>query len=401
MKPPPHDIEAEEAVLGRMILRPDVIPDVCQTLTASDFYKPTHQAVFVELVNAYNAGEPLDAVALSVVCRDSVDVAWLTTVVAHAPAGHERLVRELVGLRIRRDLLFAAADVEVTARDLTVDAFDALDAASTRLAAVDAPAENVRDLWYLEEFINAPVSRSPWVIDGMFREGWRAIVVAGEGRGKSWLSRQIAVAAASGIHPLAVNHRIDPVTTLIVDLENPADSIADPVKRMRAAAGDLYSPERMFIWHRPQGIDLRKRSDRAQLEGVLARSRPKFVTLGPLYKAFTVKARESDEQAAAEVQTVLDDLRVRYGFALLMEHHAPKGQGGTRDLIPFGSSLWLRWPELGLKLVPSDVRGTLNLERWRVDRMTNAWPNRIAQGTTWPWIGEWDRNYGEVLASVP
>src|SRR5690606_27971597 len=88
------------------------------------------------------------------------------------------------------------------AQDLTVEPLEALEKAQQSLAAVDAPVEQVKDLWYLDEFTDQPASSSPWVIPGLFREGWRAVVVATEGRGKSWLSRQIAVASAAGVHPL-------------------------------------------------------------------------------------------------------------------------------------------------------------------------------------------------------
>lgn len=400
--PLPHDLAAEEAVLGRMILRPDVIGDVALTLTSSDFYAPQHGSVFAELVDAWGRGEPLDSVAVTVACKPvpGVDVAWVTRLVSEAPAAHERLVRELVGLRIRRDLLHAAEEAKVVARDLTVEPLDALEACRTTFGTVDAPAENVRDLWYLSDFIDAPQAHAPWVIPGMFREGWRVMVVAAEGRGKSWLSRQIAIAAASGIHPLQVNAAIPKVTTLLIDLENPADSITGPSDRCRRAAGDRFDRDRVFLWHRPQGIDLRSRFGRSELEGVIARCRPQFVSLGPLYKAYTVKARENDELAAGEVQHVLDDLRTRYGFALLLEHHAPKAQGGTRDLLPYGSSLWLRWPELGLKLVASDRKDVLTVGRWRADRTVNAWPDRLSYGQSWPWLGEWERPYGEVMGEV-
>ena len=33
--------------------------------------------------------------------------------------------------------------------------------------------------------------------------------------------------------------------------------------------------------------------------------------------------------------------------ALFIEGHAPKKQGGVRELTPHGTGLWLRWPEFG------------------------------------------------------
>jgi replicative DNA helicase len=110
--------------------------------------------------------------------------------------------------------------------------------------------------------------------------------------------------------------------------------------------------------------------------------------LSPLYKAFNKKGREDHEDAAAAVQTIIDDLRARFGFALIIEHHAPKGGQSGRDFIPFGSSLWLRWPEYGITLAKSgDKDGKeAKLGRFRGDRIrSDAWPSHLAWGQGWPW----------------
>lgn len=395
----PHDLATEHAIIGRMLVRPDAIGEIAALVSAADFYRPEWGSVFTLLVDAWRTGEPWDGVALQSHAGGLVTPEEVARLLAGAPAGHRRMVERLLDLRVRRDLVRAGAEITAAGRDLSVDPIAARDVAASVIQAIETPLEPVRDLWRLDAFMDQPDDGEPWVIPGLFKAGWRAIVVATEGRGKSWLSRQIATAAASGVHPLMVSDRIEPITTLIVDLENPAGSIADAGRRMRSAAGDRWAPERAFLWHRPGGINLRTRQDRAKLEAVIAEARPRFVSIGPLYKAYTVSARESDEQAAAEVQSVLDDLRTRYGFALLLEHHAPKATGSVRDILPYGSSLWLRWPELGLKLVPwKDDRGEvhktkLEVGRWRMDRVPAEWPQRIDRGVNWPWIGEWDQTF--------
>jgi replicative DNA helicase len=119
---------------------------------------------------------------------------------------------------------------------------------------------------------------------------------------------------------------------------------------------------------------------------------PDLVCLGPLYKAYQRKGTETDEQAVAELQATFDDLRTRYGFTLLLEHHAPQmDSGGHRHMRPYGTSLWLRWPDLGLGMERDDPDNPDNravtLRRWRGDRMTNSWPKRLEQGIQFPWVG--------------
>lgn len=209
----------------------------------------------------------------------------------------------------------------------------------------------------------------------------------------SVLFRQLAIATAQGIHPM-LHTRIPKQVSLIVDLENPDEAIIDVctpiVSEARRVGGEGYEQERAWLWHRPGGINLRARGDRAQLEAVIATVRPSLVCIGPLYKCYQVGGHESDEQAAGEVERVFDDLRTRYQFALMIEHHAPKktSMSGKRDLNPYGSSLWLRWPELGITLEPidGDVRN-IRLGRFRGDRVVSSWPESLERSKPWPWRG--------------
>src|SRR5690606_19003925 len=108
--------------------------------------------------------------------------------------------------------------------------------------------------------------------------------------------------------------------------------------------------DRLRLLSRTEGVDLRRRSARTELHRAIEEHRPALVVAGPLYKMFSRAPQESDEQAAMGIMQVLDELRGRFGFALVLEHHAPKGSTMARDLFPIGSSAWMRWPEFGWTL---------------------------------------------------
>lgn len=247
--------------------------------------------------------------------------------------------------------------------------------------------ERTARLRTVSEFLgDVDATPKPWVVDGLLRRGWRCVIVAGEGSGKTVLMRSLAIAAAAGVHPLH-HSQIVPVKSLIVDLENPEDAIAEtlgPLHRRALTVNDAYCAD---IEHRPEGVDLRSRKGRLDMEAVIQASEPELVCMGPIYKMYRTKASESDELAAGEVMSFLDDLRHRYGFALVLEHHAPKGGAAGRDILPHGTSLWLRWPELGLKLTRSNVKGVWDVGRWRADRVKCAWPEQIRRGGDWLWTG--------------
>ena len=65
-----------------------------------------------------------------------------------------------------------------------------------------------------------------------------------------------------------------------------------------------------------------------------------------------------------------------------------------RPLDPFGSSVWLRWPDIGLTITRQDD-GSLTVGRFRGDRYyVTGIPDRLDRGNPWPWVGWWKRDGG-------
>ena len=62
---PPHNIDAEESVLGAIMLSADAANLVMDKLEAEDFYVPAHQAIFDSIVQLYNANQPIDPLTVS------------------------------------------------------------------------------------------------------------------------------------------------------------------------------------------------------------------------------------------------------------------------------------------------------------------------------------------------
>ncbi len=65
LKVPPHSVEAEQSVLGGLMLNNDAWLNVADLLTSRDFYRAQHQIIFDAMADLANANEPLDAVTLS------------------------------------------------------------------------------------------------------------------------------------------------------------------------------------------------------------------------------------------------------------------------------------------------------------------------------------------------
>ena len=68
---PPHSIEAEQGVLGSMLISPrDAIAEVVEKITEEYFYVPAHQTIYNVLVDLWNAGQAIDLITFTQVLRD-------------------------------------------------------------------------------------------------------------------------------------------------------------------------------------------------------------------------------------------------------------------------------------------------------------------------------------------
>jgi replicative DNA helicase len=62
---PPQDMEAEQCVLGAMLMSKDAIADVVETIRGADFYRPAHEQIYNAVTDLYGRGEPADAVTVA------------------------------------------------------------------------------------------------------------------------------------------------------------------------------------------------------------------------------------------------------------------------------------------------------------------------------------------------
>src|SRR5690349_1246022 len=107
---PPQSLEAEESVLGAMMLSPGAIGAVSEILDASDFYRESHSKIYLAALGLYAKGEPVDAITLVDELEERGELeraggrvrihelAALVPATANA-AHYARIVREMATLR--------------------------------------------------------------------------------------------------------------------------------------------------------------------------------------------------------------------------------------------------------------------------------------------------------------
>ncbi|MGH3295955.1 MAG: replicative DNA helicase [Trebonia sp.] len=107
---PPHDVAAEQCVLGGMLLSKDAISDVIEVIRPTDHYRPAHQLVHEAILDLYARGEPADPimVANELTRRGELSriggAPYLHTLIASVPTAanagyYARIVRERAILR--------------------------------------------------------------------------------------------------------------------------------------------------------------------------------------------------------------------------------------------------------------------------------------------------------------
>lgn len=62
---PPHDLEAERAVIGAMLVSENAVSTVGERITAEDFYSETHRVIYRAMMTLYGRGEPIDQLTLT------------------------------------------------------------------------------------------------------------------------------------------------------------------------------------------------------------------------------------------------------------------------------------------------------------------------------------------------
>ncbi len=134
---PPHSLEAEESLLGAMLLSRDAIATAVEQVSADDFYKPSHAHLFEAITALYARGEPADAVTVAEEMRRAGSLeaaggaAALVSLQANTPAissagRYARIVEEHAMLR---RLIGVAYEIAELGYELPNDVTAALDEA--------------------------------------------------------------------------------------------------------------------------------------------------------------------------------------------------------------------------------------------------------------------------------
>ena len=138
---PPQNLEAEQSVLGAILLDNDAINQVLEVLTAEDFYRESHREIFRAMAELSDHSQPVDAITLTDALRTkgaleriggAAYIAELAAIVPTAAnvAYYARIVREK---NVLRSLVSVATEIAAGAYDQPSNVDEYLDSAEHRV----------------------------------------------------------------------------------------------------------------------------------------------------------------------------------------------------------------------------------------------------------------------------
>ncbi len=141
---PPQNTEAEQSVIGAMLLDKDAIIEVAEFLLPEHFYEQKHRLVYQSILELFEGGLPVDIVTLSdnlkkkKVLKKIGGRAYLTDLVSQVPtsAHAEEYALIVKNNAVRRNLISAAANITNWSFDETIEVTEVLDKSEQNLFAI-------------------------------------------------------------------------------------------------------------------------------------------------------------------------------------------------------------------------------------------------------------------------
>lgn len=132
---PPQNIEAEQSVLGAIMLENEVFPRVIEIISHEDFYKEAHRKIFNAMIGLFEKDKPIDLITITEELRKRNEVdavggeSYLSTLASQVPTAanikyHSNIIREKALLR---SLIRSASEIAGKVYEDNLDADELVD----------------------------------------------------------------------------------------------------------------------------------------------------------------------------------------------------------------------------------------------------------------------------------
>lgn len=149
LRTPPQNVDAEKALLGAIILKPDVMHDISVVVYPDSFYADKHRQIFDAISQIFSKGDPIDIVSVTSKLKDMGQLeriggaAYVTELIETVPAaGNAAYYADQVQAKATlRELIHAADDIAEIGYSDPESIDEALDQAEKKIfSATQAPS---------------------------------------------------------------------------------------------------------------------------------------------------------------------------------------------------------------------------------------------------------------------
>jgi len=134
-KLPPQNLEAEQSVLGAIMIENDAFPKIIELITRDDFYRESHRKIFDAMIELFEKNEPIDLVTIAEELRKRHDIdavggeEYLSSLASQVPTAanikyHSKIIREKALLR---SLIKSASEIAGKVYEDNLDADELVD----------------------------------------------------------------------------------------------------------------------------------------------------------------------------------------------------------------------------------------------------------------------------------
>jgi len=344
---PPHNIEAEQAVLGSMMMSAAAAAEVSSVITPGDYYRPAHQAVHAAILALSGRGDPPDIIAVKDELerlgelRGNLDAPYLHTLIQAVPAAanagyHARIVARHA--RSRKMIELAARLRQVGEASDPGDQAAALAAIEAGLAALAAPMPGMSSLPQpvrLDELLAEPDEEIVYRVARLWPVDGRIVLVAQRKAGKTTLTGNLLRCLADG-DPLLGRYEVTQPAGTIFHFDT---EMSRAMLRRWLADQGIRGSGRIHVEMlrgRVGSFDILQPAVRAEWAAMIRGTGAGVVTfdcIGPVLAALGLNENDSSEVGRFLVafEALLDQAGVaEAALAHHMGHAAERSRGASR-----------------------------------------------------------------------
>lgn len=141
---PPQNIEAEQSVLGAMLIEKEAIPKVMEILRDTDFYREAHRVIFNAMLELYNKNEAVDMITVTEILKrdnkleDVGGIAYVTSLANTVPTAanvtyHASIIEEK---SILRQLVSVSTQIVSMGYEANDDVKNIIDSAESKILEI-------------------------------------------------------------------------------------------------------------------------------------------------------------------------------------------------------------------------------------------------------------------------